>query len=397
MSAPEVRDAVEADWPGIRLLAATSYGAVWHQESFDAWRTILPQGGSVVVSDGPDVVGMAHYVDLPMTVPGGAVVPAAGITWVGVAPTHRRRGLLRAMYTELHQRISEAGYPLAGLTATEGGIYGRFGYGPATVDTELSIDRRFARFHRDAPDPGGVRIVKPAEHRDELAAIHERFRLRTPGGLQRPTALWDDVLADWPDSRGGGTEWFCFLHADGYLLYRVHRGGSRNVRVEEFTAATPEAHVALWRALIGLDLIETITITSHPADPLPYLLDDSRLVRITGAQDALWLRIMDVPAALQARTYAADLDTVIEIGDGFRSDGGRFALSIRGSRADCVPTDAPAEFELDLDVLGSLYLGVHSVARLAVAGRIRGGDPEQLARVDAAFRSDIPAQLGFNF
>ena len=394
---PVLRDVTDSDWPGVALLAATSYGSFWHAETFAAWRTLMPPRSSVVIGDGDDVVGMAHYVDLELTVPGGAIVPIAGITWVGVAPTHRRRGLLREMYTELHQRFSDAEYPIAALTATEGGIYGRFGYGPATIDTELTLDRRFARFHGDATDPGGVRIVRPNEHREELAAIYDRFRRSTPGGLARPPALWDDVLADWDDSRRGGTPWCCFLHADGYLLYRVYRGQSRAVRVEEFTAVTPEAHTALWRALLGLDLVETITTSSHPADPLPYLLTDSRLVRTTGAEDALWLRIMDVPAALQARTYAADLCTVIDVVDDFRSDGGRFALVVRDGRARCERTDAPSEFTLGLDVLGSLYLGVHRAATLAAANRLRGGDPDSLARLDAAFRSDVAAQLGFNF
>jgi predicted acetyltransferase len=153
----------------------------------------------------------------------------------------------------------------------------------------------------------------------------------------------------------------------------------------------------LWRALLGLDLVETIVALSHPADPLPYLLTDSRLVRTTASEDGLWLRIMDVAAALEARTYQADLDTVIEIGDEFRSDGGRFALQIRDGRARCARTDVQPEFTMDLDVLGSVYLGAHSVATLAAANRIRGGDPESLARLDAAFRSDVPPQLGFHF
>ena len=123
-----------------------------------------------------DIVGMAHYLDLRLTVPGGAVLPMAGVTIVGVAPTHRRRGILRTMYTELHNRIADARYPIAGLTASEGGIYGRFGYGPATIEQEFSVDRRSARFRDEAPDPGGVRIVKPADHRDELAEIYERWR-----------------------------------------------------------------------------------------------------------------------------------------------------------------------------------------------------------------------------
>jgi predicted acetyltransferase len=392
-----MRDITDGDWPGVALLVATSFGSFWHAETFAAWRTLMPPRSSVVVCDGADVIAMAHYVDLKLTVPGGAVLPAAGITWVGVAPTHRRRGLLRAMYTELHQRIADAGYPIAGLTATEGGIYGRFGYGPATVETELTLDRRFARFHHDAPDPGGVRSVRPGEHRDEFAAIYDRYRRRTPGGVERPLPLWDDLLADWKDSRRGATQWFSFLHPDGYLLYRVRRGETRSVRVEEFTAATDEAHAALWRALLGLDLIETIVATSHPADPLPYLLTDSRLVRTTGSEDGLWLRIMDVPAALETRTYLADLDTVIEVDDGFRSDGGRFALKIRGGHARCVRTDAQPEFGMDLDVLGCLYLGVHRAATLAAANRIRCADPESLARLDQAFGSDVPAQLGFHF
>jgi predicted acetyltransferase len=392
-----VRDITDDDWPGVALLTAVSFGGFWRPETIAAWRTLMPERSSVVVSDGDDIVGMAHYLDLVMTVPGGAVLPTAGVTWVGVAPTHRRRGLLRAMYDDLHQRISDAGYPIASLTASEGGIYGRFGYGPATVETELTIDRRFARFHRDASDPGRVRVVRASEHRDDFADIYERFRRRTPGSAHRPLPLWDDLLADGEASRGGGTQWFSLLHPDGYLLYRVHRGQSRNVRVEEFTAVTPEAHVALWRALLGLDLIETITALSHPADQLPYLLEDSRVVRTTGWQDDLWLRIMDVTTALEARTYQADLETVIDVLDGFRSDGGRFALDIRDGRARCVRTDAAAEFEMGLDVLGSVYLGVHRVADLAAANRIRGGSPERLARLDVAFRSDVPAQIGFGF
>ncbi len=391
-----LRDVTDADWPGVTLLTATSFGSFWHAETIAAWRTQMPPRSSVVVSDGDDIVGMAHYLDFELTVPGGATLPTAGLTWVGVAPTHRRRGLLRAMYAELHDRIADAGYPLAALTASEGGIYGRFGYGAATTDTELTIDRRFAQFHRDAIDPGGVRIVRPREHRDELAEIYERFRRITPGAIARSAPLWDDLLADWEDSRGGGTAWFCMLHADGYLLYRSH-GRPRHVRVAEFRAATREAHAALWRALIGLDLVETVTTISHPADPLPYLFDDSRVVRTTGAEDGLWLRIMDVVAALQARDYQGELDTVLQIDDGFRSDGGRFALSIWSGRAECTRTDAPAEFTMDLDVLGAAYLGVHPVRTLAAANRIRGGTAEQLARLDVAFRSDVPAQIGFNF
>lgn len=393
----EIRSATDADWPAISLLDATSFGRFGHPESLTAWRSLMSADSTVLACDGDDVVGMAHYLDMQVTVPGGAALPMAGITIVAVAPTHRRRGILRAMYTELHDHIADAGYPIAGLTASDGGIYGRFGYGPATIEVDFTVDRRFARLRGDAPDPGGVRMVKPADHRDDLAAIYERWRQQTPGGLVRPQALWDELLADREWARRGGTELFAFLHPDGYALYRVFGDDPMFVRVAEFTAVTTDSHVALSRALLGLDLMETVVFGTHPADPLPYLLTDHRLARITHYEDDLWLRIMDIPTALEARSYQAELSTVLEVSDEFRSDGGRFALEIRDGRARCTPTDAPADVQMDLDVLGSLYFGAHKASSFAAANRLHSKDSALTRRIDAAFVSDVPAELGFGF
>lgn len=395
-TALKFRSATDADWPAISLLDATSFGRFGHPESLTAWRSLMPTDSTVLACDGSDIVGMAHYLDLLLTVPGGAVLPMAGVTIVGVAPTHRRRGILRTMYTELHNRIADARYPIAGLTASEGGIYGRFGYGPATIEQEFSVDRRFARFREDAPDPGGVRIVKPADHRHELAEIYERWRLGTPGGLAGPKALWDELLTDRESDRRGGTEWFAFLHPDGYALYRVFGDDPMFVRVG-VTAVTADAHIALCRALLGLDLMEKVVFATHPADPLPYLLTDHRLARVTHLEDDLWLRIMDIPTALEARSYQADLSAVLEVSDRFRSDGGRFAVQIRDGRARCTPTDAPADVQMDLDVLGSLYLGAHKASSFAAANRLHSKDSGLARRIDAAFASDVPAELGFGF
>jgi len=396
-TALDIRSATDADWPAIQLLDATSFGRFGHPESLAAWRSLMPADATALACDGREVVGMAHYLDLLLTVPGGAVLPMAGVTIVGVAPTHRRRGILRTMYTELHNRIADAQYPIAGLTASEGGIYGRFGYGPATIEQEFSVDRRIARFRDEAPDPGGVRIVKPADHRDELADIYERWRLSTPGGLVRPSALWDELLTDRESERRGGTELFAFLHPDGYVLYRVFGDHPMFVRVGELTAVTADAHVALCRALLGLDLMEKVVFATHPADPLPYLLTDHRLARLTHLEDDLWLRIMDIPTALEARSYQADLSAVIEVSDGFRSDGGRFALDVRDGRARCTPTSAAADVEMDLDVLGSLYLGAHKAWSFEAANRLHSKDSGLTRRIDAAFVSDVPAALGFGF
>jgi predicted acetyltransferase len=240
-------------------------------------------------------------------------------------------------------------------------------------------------------------MVKPADHRDNLEAIYERWRQRTPGGLVRTEALWDEMLIDREWVRGGGTEYFAFLHPDGYVLYRVFGDDPMTVRVCEFVAATTDAGIALCRALLGLDLMETVVLYTHPTDPLPYLLADHRVARLTHYEDDLWLRIMDIPTTLEARSYQAELSTVLEISDGFRTDGGRFAFEVRGGRGRCTPTSVPADVYMDLDVLGSLYLGAHKASSFASANRLHTNDSGLISRLDAAFVSDVPAVLGYGF
>ena len=165
-----IRTAEDADWPAMALLAATCFGALAaggnerHVADDDACRQRRRRVRRRRTSS-----GWRSYLDLKLTVPGGAVLPMAGLSWVAVSPTHRRRGALRAMFAELHGRMGD--YPIAGLQASEAGIYGRFGYGPAMVEHKLTVDRREARFLADVPDPGGVRIVEAAAHREQLADI----------------------------------------------------------------------------------------------------------------------------------------------------------------------------------------------------------------------------------
>jgi predicted acetyltransferase len=378
------------------LVAATCFGDRRPQETTDMWRTMMPEGSAVVACDGADVVGMAAYVDLELTVPGGAVLPMAGVTWVAVSPTHRRRGVLRAMFAELHGGMGD--YPIAGLQASEAGIYGRFGYGPAMVEHKLTVDRREARLHAEVPDPGGVRIVEAAAHREQLADIWERWRLQTPGGLHSPPQMWDDLLADHEDFRDGGSAYFCLLHADGYVLYRTHgTDEKKRVELDELTAVTPQAHIALWRVLLGMDLVETVTVWTNPGDVLPYLLTDPRLVRTVGVEDTLWLRMLDVPAVLEARSYAADVSVVLDISDPVLGGGGRYALDVHDGKARCVRTDAAADVDTELSVLGSLYMGGHPASAFACAHRLRCNDSGLVAALDAAFATDVPAKLGYGF
>lgn len=390
------RTAEDADWPGMDLIAATGFGVWRPQETAEAWRQLMPADSAVVACDGPDVVGLSLFLDLELTVPGGAVLPMAGVSMVAVAPTHRRRGAMTGMFAELHRRMGK--YPIAGLEASEAEIYGRFGYGPATMWQSLSVDRTRSRFHAGVPDPGGVRVVRGDEHRGQIEDIYERWRLQTPGGLRTPAPLWDEVFADREAFRGGGSAMFWLLHPDGFASYRVHSGQSKDtVEIGKLAAVTPQAYIALWRVLLGLDLMEKINIESHPDQLLPYLLANPRLVREQDARDGLWLRMLDIPAVLQARTYSADVTVVLEVSDEILGGGGRFALEVRDGRARCVPTDAAADVQLDLSVLGSLYLGTHRASAFAAAHRLQCNDPALIGELDAAFASDVPAELGFGF
>ncbi|NMM87619.1 GNAT family N-acetyltransferase [Rhodococcus sp. SRB_17] len=393
-----IRTATEADWPAIQLLDSTGFG--FHPSAADKTltRALYKPEDIVVATDGDQVVGLAIEFDMEFTVPGGHQVPSRGITWVSVAPTHRRRGILRSMFTRLHQHIASSGAPLVALTASDARIYNRFGYGPATVSEGISLDRRFAEFRAEAPDASGVSITDAPTAATLLPGIYDRWRLATPGVQKRPQAHWDHTLADPSEHRAGASGLFFLTHADGYVSYRHRNEGHDSiVEVDEFVALTTDVYAALWRTLCGLDLVTRIEARQHPEDPLRLMLTDYRLVRTTRRSDRLWLRIMDVPAALEAREYAADLDTVITIEDPFLDAGGSFALIIRGGKATCTPTDADARITMPSDVLSSVYLGAHQARTFAAAGRIQASDDLEIHRFDVAFGTARPAVLGYGF
>ncbi|MBH0780550.1 GNAT family N-acetyltransferase [Nocardia bovistercoris] len=394
-----IRTATEDDAAGIGLLLSTSFGFGYEPPGADPREPVFPKGGKLVALDGQRIVGHTNSMTMTLTVSSGRTVEACGISGVGVAPTHRRRGILRAMYIEQHRRIEAEALPLTIFTASRATIYSRFGYGPATVLDQVVIDRRFAEFHADAPDPGGVSVEAPGDVGAEIERIYDRWRRGTPGAQARPKSGWAELFFDHSAWRGGGSSLFALLHADGYALYRYQpREGRRiDVRVVEFRAVTDDAHAALWRALLGLDLVTEIEAELTDNDPLPYLLTDCRLVRTRGRYDGCWLRVMDVPAALTARDYARDLEVVLGVTDPFRAAGGAFALTVRGGAAECVPTDREPEVTLDIDVLGSLYLGAHRAEPFAAAGRLRAKSAEPVRALTEAFASARDPELGWFF
>lgn len=309
-----------------------------------------------------------------------------------------RRGILRALYTEQHARTEAEGVPLTMFTASEGTIYGRFGYGPATTANTVTIDRKRAEFRSDTPDPGGVRTAKLADSHDHIREVYDRWRRLVPGGQARPDANWNIWFADPERYRDGSSTLFVLTHPDGYVLYRRQWREHESVAtIAEFRAVTPEAHIALWRVLLSLDLLNKVEAELTDDDPLPWLVTNPRLVRVTDRNDGLWARIMDVPKALSARTYRSDLDIVLTVQDPFRDAGGNFALRVRDGVAECAPTGRSADLELGIDVLSSLYFGAHRARVFAAANRIQAKDAAVLRAFDSAFVGDRDPELGWFF
>ncbi|MEV4348386.1 GNAT family N-acetyltransferase [Actinoplanes sp. NPDC049596] len=376
-----LRTATTADLPAI----ADLMGQVFHEHVSDDFRDwemrITEAGRSLVADDGGLVVGHATAQTRELSVP-GAVVPAAHVTGVGVAPTHRRRGLLSGMMRRQLTEIAEAGREaVAVLWASETAIYPRFGYGPATDRLRLEVATREVRI--TAPvQPVRLRMVKPLEAREELAALHDRLRADRPGWSSRADHWWEYLLRDGESQRDGATSLYgVIVDGDagpaGYALWRVKDGWNSygpdgTVRIQEIVAADPVTYTELWRFLLTIDLARTASFGYATLDePLQYLVDEPRRLGRTFG-DGLWVRLVDVPAALAARRYLHPVDVVIEVTDPIiEANNGRWRLTADQDKTSAVRSAGAPDFSCSVTELGAAYLGGTSLAALAAAGRVR--------------------------
>jgi predicted acetyltransferase len=348
-----------------------------------------PERSLAWFDDGAIVATTGAY-SRQITVP-GAIVPCAAVTAVAVVPTHRRRGLLTAMMRRQLEDVRSRGEPVAALWASEGTIYGRFGYGIAARSGRLTARRPVARLAAPPPPGDPLRAGPAAEHVEAMGPVHDRVRRERPGMLDRPAPWWDHRLYD-PDSRRNGAQPLqAVLVPDGYALYAVRadrdeQGPAGEVVVRELVAATPAARGLLWAFLLDQDLTRTVGWTLAPPDEPMWLMVTDPFAVGCVVVAGLWVRLVDVAAALAARTYASDPDVVLEVADAFCPwNAGRYRLAGGG----CEPTDADADVVLDASALGAAYLGGTTLRELAAAGRVAELRPGALARASAAFRGDV--------
>jgi predicted acetyltransferase len=372
-----------------RAVLAAFHREVTEEERLAFRRTDEPERSLAWFDDGRIVAGTSIY-SRHVTVP-GAIVPCAAVTAVGVMPTHRRRGLLTAMMRRQLENIRAAGEPVAALWASEGAIYGRFGYGIAARNAHLTARRPVARLAAAPPVADSLRAGPAADHVGHMRATHERLRGERPGMLDRPGAWWQARLYDPESDRKGAQPLQALAVPDGYALYAVRadsdeEGPAGEVKIRELVAATPAARALLWDFLLDQDLTRTITWPLAPADePLWLMLTDPDAVRLVVAA-SLWVRLVDVAAALSARGYASDPDVVLDLSDALCPwNAGRYRLAGGG----CEPTDAEPDLALDASALGAAYLGGTLLTELAAAGRVTELRPGAVARASAAFRADV--------
>jgi predicted acetyltransferase len=377
----------------------------------ERWMATLEPARTWVVDAGGRFVGNACIYTMDLTLPAAPGQPCpharmAGVSAVGVHPTHRRRGLLRRLMAEMLSDARARGEPLAGLLASESVIYGRFGFGHATSATELAIDNHRSAYLVPAPHID-LRLLERDEAAKFLPEVFDQVRDTRAGEPNRAPGVWESLLEDRASQRHGGEGLFVAACDGGYVLYRARdeswqRGTRIPVVIEELRGVTPDVEAALWRFVFDLDLVGRVTARRRPVDePLRWRLADPRHLRAVELFDRLYVRILDVPAALTARGYRREGGLVLDVAPpADRLDAqpdpapGRWVLEAGPDGASCRPARPGEDAELRLGVteLGSVYLGGFPPSELAAAGRIEELRPGSLDRADALFAT-TPAPL----
>ncbi len=379
--------------------AMIAFGEVWTDDEITIEADMVEFDRMVGAFDGSLAVGVSGAFTFRMTTPGGEV-GAAGVTLVGVLPTHRRRGILRQMMTELYRQATERGEPVAILWASEGAIYQRFGFGMATKGANFEAVKGKIVFSNPIEPEGRVRLVERDEFIELARPVYEARRPTLNGSISRDDVRWRLGIAhdaDWMQY-GRGHKVLAVYEVDGKARgYAIHRrkgdwqqtGPQHIVTVFEVLGLDPAAEQVLWQWLFSLDLVETVACWRAPEpNPLLLMITEPRRLNMSVA-DAIYLRIIDLKGALEGRRYRGPGSVVFDVTDAdMPANAGRWRLTVAADGAGELTAASAAEaVDLVVDVrdLASVYLGAYRFGDLASAGRVRECRPGALADADALF------------
>jgi predicted acetyltransferase len=353
--------------------------------------------------DADRVVGTLRSFPTEVTIPGGRRLPAAAVSAVTVLPTFRRRGIMTGLAAREHGALRERGEAAALLYAAEYGIYGRLGYAPGTRQVEYTIDARATRFRGEPV--GTVELVPAAPAvRDACAVVFDEWRLRQPGEIRRRETSWDRAFGLREEPWGERWKGFVALHrdasgvVDGYVRWKAEPKWERSlpmgvVEVNELHALTDTGDDDLLRFLLGLDLLATVRLPDRrESERFPWLLTNARATRVTDWSDGLWVRLFDVPRALEARSYERSGSVVLEVVDDPMWGGtSRLLLEAGPDGATCRPTDRAADLTVPVAALSGAYLGGTRLAHIALSTGYDEHRPGALHQADDLLRTaDLP-------
>ena len=391
----EIRPITYEERPEWVHAAETAFSSVAKEDEVEAWLPVIEPDRSFAAIDSGRIVGTSGAITFRMVVPGGARIPTAGVTAVGVHPTHRRRGINTGMMRVILDQAVERGEPLAALFASEGAIYGRFGYGLAGLFGEFQAESARMAFVRGYEPSGRVELVSKEEAVPVIDEVYDAAM--RPGGVERNAVLRDHNFATVGEDKD--RPWMYAVHrddagtADAYAVYWMKHDWPRSVpagtiTVKECVASTPAGNADIWRFLFDVDLVATVEAWNRPADePLLHLLREPRRLRFS-LNDGLWVRLLDVVAALEARRYGTDGRLVFEVADPFRPDtDGRYELIVDGGEGRCTRTDAAADISGTINILGATYLGGSSFRQQWWARQVEERTPGSLDLADSMFAS----------
>jgi len=391
----DVRQGTAADYEAVQALFG---GAMMFEMSpDDLGRRLFEPERTLVATDGPELIGTTRALTRDLSVP-GAVVPAAHVTGVGVKPTHRRRGVMSSLITRQLREVPEA---IAVLWASEPAIYGRFGYGAAAWGTAYEVDLRRVGPPNVRLRPGELGELTVDDALKELPPILRSMQERRPGVSGRPELDWQKHLQDKPNDRNGRTARQILVHrdeagtVDGYALWRgkmnwTPTGPANEVLLEELVAVEPTAYKALWAHFLTLDLAATLGYAYAAVDEPLLQLVSTPTALDRRVNESLWLRVTDVPRALEQRRYAVPVDLVLAVTDDLIPiNPGHFHLTADGASVTCTRTDAPADLSLSIKDLGAAYLGGRPLTEFATTGRITEHTPGALTKATTAFTSPV--------
>lgn len=402
----EIRPIQESEVVNYLRTVQHAFGEDYTQAYDASAREVLEPDRSWGAFDSGEVVGCASSYTSTLTLP-GTTSPAAGVCQVGVLPTHRRRGLLTGLMGHVLGQARERGEPLAALFASESQIYSRFGFGPAAHDSRWTLDTQTTRLRDDLPRPAGtVRFMDNAKALEVLPAVYESVRRSVPGHMHLSSGWWRRLLVHAEAHAGFGVQRIAVYEEGGvpggFAVFRQRGDWSGHVArgtvlVESLVCATPDAETALWGLLCSIDLFPLVRAAFRPApEPLQMLLADGRQLTPT-VVDNLWLRILDVPGALAARTYPVESVLTLELQDDLVAENsGRWLLEAGPDGVAVTRTDRIPDVTTDVSTLATFLLGSGRVDPPRIGGSLTG-DKRSLATLQALFSWPVTALCPFLF